>query len=108
MGDSFKKYDEDIQEQIEESLELEPHTISSLHQDINRLQKDISKLYTEELFKARIRISELEIQVKDLEKDNNNLRDQLAVREGRQISYTHSSKLTEDDDDWYTSHGQGD
>ena len=61
MSDSFKKWKEDRPDDDDD------YTISSLRQDIEGLQRDISKLYTEELFMARIKISELEQKVVRLE-----------------------------------------
>ena len=98
MGDSFKKYDE---WKHDEKLEDERQTVTSLRDDITKLQRDISKLYTEELFMARIRVSELEQKVRRLEDENFSLLKRLADKQD-------DFSCNTDDDDWYTSHGQGD
>ena len=95
MNDSFTKYDE-------QQLEDEKETVTSLRDDIAKLQRDISRLYTEELFMARIRVSELEQKVSRLEDENFSLLKRLADKRDD------FSCSTDDDDDWYTSHGQGD
>ena len=95
MSDSFKKWKED------KGTDDDSYTISSLRQDIERLQRDISKLYTEELFMARIKISELEQKIEQLEIENASLLKQT-VKQDKQES------CSGEDDDWYTSHGQGD
>ena len=96
MGDSLKKYAEREQEIIEDG-----QTVTTLRQDIEKLQRDISKLYTEELFMARIKISELEQKVARLEAENVSLLKQLTGEDQQEF-------CSGEDDDWYTSHGQGD
>jgi len=95
MSDSFKKWKED-RETGDDS-----YTISSLRQDIEGLQRDISKLYTEELFMARIKISELEQKIDQLEAENASLLKQVVKQDKQEF-------CSGEDDDWYTSHGQGD
>ena len=99
MSDSLKKNEKRKSDKVDDN---EDYTISSLRQDIERLQRDISKLYTEELFMARIKISELEQKVNCLEAENASL---LKLLTGQDKIAVCSD---EDDDDWYTSHGQGD
>ena len=69
-------------------------TISSLRGQIDDLQREISRIYTEELFRARIRISELEERIKELEDEK--------------FSKSTVNEKYENDDDWYSTHGQGD
>ena len=95
MSDSFKKWKEDRE------TDDDSYTISSLRQDIERLQRDISKLYTEELFMARIKISELEQKIDQLEAENASLLKQVVKQDKQEF-------CSGEDDDWYTSHGQGD
>ena len=95
MSDSFKKWKEDRE------TDDDSYTISSLRQDIERLQRDISKLYTEELFMARIKISELEQEIDQLKAENASLLGQTTKLDKQEF-------CSGEDDDWYTSHGQGD
>ena len=97
MGDSLKKHDK-----WEQRFKDETQTVTSLRDDIARLQRDISKLYTEELFMARIKVSELEQKIVSLEAENVSLLKQLVKQDQQELC------SGEDDDDWYTSHGQGD
>ena len=100
MSDSLKKHDK-----WEQRFKDDTQTVTSLRQDIERLQRDISKLYTEELFMARIKISELELKVRQLEKENFSLLARIPAAAEAEVDVNHSSG---EDDDWYTSHGQGD
>ncbi len=97
MSDSFKKYEE----WKEGKTDDDRHTVTSLRQDIERLQRDISKLYTEELFMSRVRVSELEQKVAELEAENALLLKQSVKQDKQEF-------CSGEDDDWYTTHGQGD
>jgi len=98
MGDSFKKYHEDIGEQGQDE------SPTSLHEQIDKLQKEVSRIYTEELFRARIRNSELEQKIRVLEENNMKLQEKILKLE--QQEYVNNTD--QENDDWYTSHGQGD
>lgn len=82
-------------------------TLSKLQEQIRELQKEIQRVYSEELFNARVQSAYLERDVATLKKENEYLRSELKKFKLASLSY-HDNGEYEEDEDWYTSHGHGD